>query len=189
VLYGNTISQAIQALSNEIFTITSTTLDIQHSTSSIGCKVVSINTTNSGGCQELEWLDFTVLPPFISNSSNLILKREGGNPDMNLGKRKPLQYAIEYCGENIKKVWVRGLLEIPANTSATYYPIVAVLPSLIIPNRVAITPTLVTQFCGDQGGTLSFIFSPDGNLYFPFIQNDSDCPFYLSIDGFSYELD
>lgn len=187
VLYGNTISQAIQALSNEIFYITSNTLDVQQGTSSEGCKFVSINTTNSGGCQELEWINFTVLSPFISNSSDLILKREGSNPDMNLGERKPLQYAIEYCGENIKKVWVRGLLEVPPNTSQVFYPIVANLPSIITPQKVAVTPTILTQFC-DQTGSQSFIFSPDGNLYFPFIQNNTDCSFYLSLDGFSYEL-
>lgn len=188
VLYGNTISQAIQALSSEIFSITSNTLDVQQGISSEGCKFVSINTTNSGGCQELDWINLTVLPPFISNSLDIILKREGGIPDINLGERKPLQYAIEYCGENVKKVWIRGLLEVPANTAGIYYPIVASLPSIIIPQRVAVTPTILTQVC-DQGGSLSFIFSPDGNLYFPAVENNTDCSFFLSLDGFSYELD
>jgi hypothetical protein len=62
VLYGNTISQAIQALSNEMFTITTTTLDIQYSTSSAGCKIVSINNL---GCQELVWNDIGIEGDFI----------------------------------------------------------------------------------------------------------------------------
>lgn len=190
VLYGNTISQAIQALSSEMFTITSTTLDIQHTTSSIGCKVVSINTNNTVGCQELEWNILPVLSPFISDGSDLILKRES-LPDINLGETKPLQYAIEYCGENIKKIWVRGLIKIPPATARVDFPIVANLPALIIPERVAVMPILLVNFVACQHEEIiNFIFSPDGTLRMNILDNqDSDCPVYLSLDGFSYELD
>lgn len=159
------------------------------------CQVLRLETSGSGGdCSPLIWEDLILTDFFISNENDIILQNEGDEDPINLGKRQKVQYAIEYCGESIKKIWFRGLIEVIPSVPIQAFEIVANLPLEITPTRVRVVPLLLLDgYCGDTATIPNLVFTPGSSPSSPgflrYINGSSaNCSYYISLDGFSYEI-
>lgn len=160
------------------------------------CQVLRLEAT--GGDCTLNWQNLTIELPFVPQPQ---MEIHDGATNTDLGLSQYPQYAIEYCGDNIRKIWLRGQFYLPTTTpldaiqtvvtglgallvditpvSTRMFPIYTYQNTsssfqngaLIITGSGATTPGEIV-FYSANGGLPSGI---DGNIYF-------------SLDGYSYEI-
>lgn len=164
-----------------------------------GCQKLQITATAE--CQELEWFPLTIESPFVT-PANIIYT--SGDLSFDMGEGQAPEYAVEYCNGNVKKIWLRGIIEIPVGlTESNFDKFFTLLSSTLtssadtIPTKTRMIPIGMFLIGSDEAvWSPTILINNFGEMYFSssyyyynvIKEGDTPFPSWLSLDGFSYEI-
>ena len=163
------------------------------------CKTLRLDASSSS-CSLLQWHDLVLQEAFqVPGAMHIV----SGDTSTSLGVGQNPQYAVEYCGAVIRKIWFRGIVKVPAGllTGDVQIPVMLVSNTLVStsfkPQFTRLIPIGMYTLSGGMQRVywVTFIFKSDGSIslssdwLYVMTQDTGSLQddWWLSLDGFSIE--